>query len=203
MLVIIRGRVKSFFFFFQAEDGIRDIGVTGVQTCALPISRRPGLGSLLHDEVHPAALGHRLVERHRQLLEARLELLENRYGAPVTDPRREETAPGTDDLQEVPRTRPEHLEDVARLVLGQLQGPADLRRGLDKDAGLRGTRTVPLPEDALEAVEERAAPAVVRLLPTHLVEPLQQLALLRGEPRRNHHVDDHLEVSPSPAPEAR
>src|SRR5947209_7835963 len=27
-------------FFFQAEDGIRDIGVTGVQTCALPISRQ-------------------------------------------------------------------------------------------------------------------------------------------------------------------
>src|SRR3712207_8244086 len=26
--------------FFQAEDGIRDIGVTGVQTCALPISTR-------------------------------------------------------------------------------------------------------------------------------------------------------------------
>src|SRR5215203_1918603 len=30
-----------FFFFFQAEDGIRDIGVTGVQTCALPICFRP------------------------------------------------------------------------------------------------------------------------------------------------------------------
>src|SRR3712207_8410928 len=28
----------SVVFFFQAEDGIRDIGVTGVQTCALPIS---------------------------------------------------------------------------------------------------------------------------------------------------------------------
>src|SRR5258706_10580202 len=27
-----------FFFFFQAEDGIRDWSVTGVQTCALPIS---------------------------------------------------------------------------------------------------------------------------------------------------------------------
>src|SRR5690349_17677411 len=27
-----------FFFFFQAEDGIRDLYVTGVQTCALPIS---------------------------------------------------------------------------------------------------------------------------------------------------------------------
>src|SRR3712207_8141395 len=29
-----------FIFFFQAEDGIRDIGVTGVQTCALPIFRK-------------------------------------------------------------------------------------------------------------------------------------------------------------------
>src|SRR6266704_2361401 len=28
------------FFFFQAEDGIRDRNVTGVQTCALPISRK-------------------------------------------------------------------------------------------------------------------------------------------------------------------
>src|SRR5204863_3253937 len=28
------------FFFFQAEDGIRDLYVTGVQTCALPISWR-------------------------------------------------------------------------------------------------------------------------------------------------------------------
>src|SRR5256885_8676589 len=30
-----------FFFFFQAEDGIRDYKVTGVQTCALPICPRP------------------------------------------------------------------------------------------------------------------------------------------------------------------
>src|SRR5260370_597823 len=29
------------FFFFQAEDGIRDSSVTGVQTCALPILTRP------------------------------------------------------------------------------------------------------------------------------------------------------------------
>src|SRR5438093_13200275 len=29
---------SSSFFFFQAEDGIRDWSVTGVQTCALPIS---------------------------------------------------------------------------------------------------------------------------------------------------------------------
>src|SRR5947209_1596480 len=41
--------IFMWFFFFQAEDGIRDIGVTGVQTCALPISARrhrdvPGRG---------------------------------------------------------------------------------------------------------------------------------------------------------------
>src|SRR5215510_12377498 len=36
---------NSFVFFFQAEDGIRDGHVTGVQTCALPISpdQTPGL----------------------------------------------------------------------------------------------------------------------------------------------------------------
>src|SRR5699024_11875044 len=33
-----------FFFFFQAEDGIRDRNVTGVQTCALPIF--PGISGL-------------------------------------------------------------------------------------------------------------------------------------------------------------
>src|SRR2546429_906384 len=31
------GVVSACFFFFQAEDGIRDVAVTGVQTCALPI----------------------------------------------------------------------------------------------------------------------------------------------------------------------
>src|SRR5256886_9285353 len=40
-----------FFFFFQAEDGIRDLTVTGVQTCALPISivtdiKMPGMDGL-------------------------------------------------------------------------------------------------------------------------------------------------------------
>src|SRR6266850_6301010 len=32
--------VVCYFFFFQAEDGIRDYKVTGVQTCALPIFHR-------------------------------------------------------------------------------------------------------------------------------------------------------------------
>src|SRR2546426_7876260 len=37
-----------FFFFFQAEDGIRDYKVTGVQTCALPISALRHLGDDAH-----------------------------------------------------------------------------------------------------------------------------------------------------------
>src|SRR4029077_1005538 len=32
--------INRYFFFFQAEDVIRDSSVTGVQTCALPICRR-------------------------------------------------------------------------------------------------------------------------------------------------------------------
>src|SRR2546428_1454331 len=36
----IRCCLVIYFFFFQAEDGIRDLIVTGVQTCALPIFQR-------------------------------------------------------------------------------------------------------------------------------------------------------------------
>src|SRR2546430_12978823 len=40
MTEVLRGGLRSFVFFFQAEDGIRDLTVTGVQTCALPICLR-------------------------------------------------------------------------------------------------------------------------------------------------------------------
>src|SRR2546429_540100 len=44
-------KLSGVFFFFQAEDGIRDVAVTGVQTCALPISSN----SLEHGEWFAAA----------------------------------------------------------------------------------------------------------------------------------------------------
>src|SRR4030067_2515958 len=63
-------------FFFQAEDGIRDKLVTGVQTCALPISRRPGSGALEGRRPHrgppDGALEDR-VDRRRQADQADLE----------------------------------------------------------------------------------------------------------------------------------
>src|SRR5256884_4749092 len=46
----IRGAAVPLVFFFQAEDGIRDVAVTGVQTCALPI-----LLSQIFERLH----GHR------------------------------------------------------------------------------------------------------------------------------------------------
>src|SRR5438874_12958862 len=53
-----------FFFFFQAEDGIRDLYVTGVQTCALPICRH------LVGVVVERAFGERGAQRTQQAFQA-------------------------------------------------------------------------------------------------------------------------------------
>src|SRR6266446_2441207 len=45
-------RWLRFFFFFQAEDGIRDYKVTGVQTCALPISPRRSVAAFSERLLH-------------------------------------------------------------------------------------------------------------------------------------------------------
>src|SRR6266567_7219805 len=57
-MLVLRFRQRTHnicFFFFQAEDGIRDLTVTGVQTCALPISRLQG---------HRRTMTHLLGIRH-------------------------------------------------------------------------------------------------------------------------------------------
>src|SRR5260370_19113720 len=78
----------SFFFFFQAEDGIRDSSVTGVQTCALPICEegrnvadavtegaltrpQPGQGSLSHGVSYVSTLFTQCTEvgDHHQAVE--------------------------------------------------------------------------------------------------------------------------------------
>src|SRR5258708_15435597 len=52
------------FFFFQAEDGIRDDLVTGVQTCALPICCRSPLGFLMTNWRDGTLGGLRMGLRH-------------------------------------------------------------------------------------------------------------------------------------------
>src|SRR5256886_14149108 len=54
------------FFFFQAEDGIRDLTVTGVQTCALPISEAGPLGGLFGRRLYQALA--RVLPRGRAII---------------------------------------------------------------------------------------------------------------------------------------
>src|SRR3989440_5413955 len=73
-----------FFFFFQAEDGIRDLIVTGVQTCALPIwaaswsASTDGLPAL-----RSQALGRRAGEAAPRGVEARALVPEDAGGRPL------------------------------------------------------------------------------------------------------------------------
>src|SRR3989449_418183 len=92
--------VLCFFFFFQAEDGIRDVAVTGVQTCALPISFSGGgdSGSLIvTDDQNRSPVGLLFAGSSTQTIANRIDLVLNNFGvhvdggapppppAPVTD----------------------------------------------------------------------------------------------------------------------
>src|SRR5436309_9013165 len=69
------------FFFFQAEDGIRDFHVTGVQTCALPIYAdvRPAIVSMRSTGPHDEDRGReRQLQTHSLILRGRSE--ERRVG---------------------------------------------------------------------------------------------------------------------------
>src|SRR5256886_8900445 len=80
------------FFFFQAEDGIRDLTVTGVQTCALPISARRPIPQLA--PVAPPVLPLRRADRGGVAVRSRSRCatLRHRLEPPVVlrDPRSEE-----------------------------------------------------------------------------------------------------------------
>src|SRR5690349_22499543 len=69
-----------FFFFFQAEDGIRDLYVTGVQTCALPISFLEAIKEALQNQKNIEVRGFGTFKiRHRKTRMAR----NPRTGSPV------------------------------------------------------------------------------------------------------------------------
>src|SRR2546429_3686607 len=62
-LPCIGSSMFEYFFFFQAEDGIRDVAVTGVQTCALPISLSGSLPLQVIPVCSPGRIGLRSTER--------------------------------------------------------------------------------------------------------------------------------------------
>src|SRR5207245_6777394 len=74
------------FFFFQAEDGIRDATVTGVQTCALPIypgagqaERPPALGEVpVVADVHADPADRGVEDRVAHVARPEVELLPER-----------------------------------------------------------------------------------------------------------------------------
>src|SRR5207253_3904057 len=91
-----------FFFFFQAEDGIRDGHVTGVQTCALPISSSfQPTGFAPRDfpvlwTLHPCGVGW-LIPTAAAVFRTLLPIIESkllRYAAAGSDSRSEERRVG-------------------------------------------------------------------------------------------------------------
>src|SRR5256886_3418470 len=58
-MIDLKLTIYGFFFFFQAEDGIRDLTVTGVQTCALPIFIPGGGSALVHVATDLGDLGRK------------------------------------------------------------------------------------------------------------------------------------------------
>src|SRR5205085_9729263 len=62
---MVSGReAASAYFFFQAEDGIRDLTVTGVQTCALPIYCHLRNSAELHEGAEVIARGEQQPDGH-------------------------------------------------------------------------------------------------------------------------------------------
>src|SRR6266436_8553442 len=71
------------FFFFQAEDGIRDVAVTGVQTCALPISGDLGEVVALIAVASGARLTGNDLVRRAEMLAERVAAMKDRVNGPV------------------------------------------------------------------------------------------------------------------------
>src|SRR3989449_6524598 len=125
-----------FFFFFQAEDGIRDVAVTGVQTCALPISadgvvvekdlvdreRDVVLGFELHHVVH--FLGRDLRDLH---------LLDDQF--PTTD--RDRALRGLD--ARLGNRALDRLDDGARILDGAVRDRVRGQRGRAERGKLVGS----------------------------------------------------------------
>src|SRR2546422_5770280 len=82
------------FFFFQAEDGIRDVAVTGVQTCALPILHHAANLLVPSDDGVDLALARQLGEVAGEALDRLIFLLRLLVGHTVGAARSEERRVG-------------------------------------------------------------------------------------------------------------
>src|SRR2546430_7923994 len=126
------GRPYFLYFFFQAEDGIRDLTVTGVQTCALPIWRF--VERFLHDLLACESARARLRGEDQPMREHgdgdRLHVVGLQEAAAV----RERT--GLGDAQERDSRARARAEVEARIAAGRAQQRDDIavEALLDEDA---------------------------------------------------------------------
>src|SRR5436305_13744805 len=89
--MVVSGVVRSagctycvwFFFFFQAEDGIRDADVTGVQTCALPISSSVSMIPIAFARARPSRRPALAISRSRGAKPHRIDRKSVVYGKSV------------------------------------------------------------------------------------------------------------------------
>src|SRR5690606_13002164 len=160
-----------YFFFFQAEDGIRDFHVTGVQTCALPIyyrfRSRPWDNPLAVDTICTQC--------------------ERGCNTTLWIKAKPEWAKGAQIVRATPRYNPEVNDfwmcDIGRFNLDWMEGEQRLRRPLLKR---NGTQAPANWDDALAAVTSVTAEAggfeAVRfLVSAHAsIEELHLLAAMGG-----------------------
>src|SRR2546430_2243754 len=116
-----RSRVVRLFFFFQAEDGIRDLTVTGVQTCALPIwiiDRAAGENQPAALDVELARIGGVLALGHRQLPgRARDVVVAAADGDAAGEPAGEPRGVDAHAVAEAERDGAHRLEALGRILL--------------------------------------------------------------------------------------
>src|SRR5256885_4859379 len=99
--------ILFFFFFFQAEDGIRDYKVTGVQTCALPISGSRGAKPMRRGAASCAAWAIRATSR---LAASRLRMSRGRWARAPASSRRAGSGERRGGEEGRSRGAPDHLK---------------------------------------------------------------------------------------------
>src|SRR2546422_9780522 len=106
------------FFFFQAEDGIRDVAVTGVQTCALPILQLPP---------DAKAVGRSLAATRLRTRTGALVLSIHRGDEDIPTPDPHLPLAAGDELAIV--GQPHQLRAARELLIGQPPEPGQTSRG--------------------------------------------------------------------------
>src|SRR5437867_8191823 len=107
--------LSMFFFFFQAEDGIRDRTVTGVQTCALPISTwwiRQAITRAIADQARTIRIPVHMIETINKLIRTSRHLVQKLGREPspeeIAEKRSEERRVGKEGRS---RMAGEHAEE--------------------------------------------------------------------------------------------